>query len=60
MECIVPYMTQAEKQQFANTFYKFLGGQWVSAKSEISENALSYKVTFPTTPSQGQDLLQQG
>lgn len=36
MERVTPDVTGAgKKQQLAKTFYKYTGGQWISAKSEI-------------------------
>ena len=46
-------------QQLTKPFSKFLGGQWISARSGTSENALSCKAMFPNSWSQSQDLLQK-
>lgn len=36
MERVTPDVTGAgKKQRLAKTFYKYIGGQWISAKSEI-------------------------
>lgn len=58
MEPVVPYVFL--QQQLAKTFYKFLGGQRILAKSGTGENALSYKMMSPNPCSQNQHLLQEG
>lgn len=35
MEHVTPDVTRDGKQQLAKTFYKYIGRQWISAKSEI-------------------------
>lgn len=35
MEHVTPDVTRAGKQRLAKTFYKYIGGQWISAKPEI-------------------------